>query len=153
MTSIKKIKGSGAFRMVCVFEKLSRTEENSRLKLEKWFGGERQMAWNVLQNDERLPIYSYFLMRRFWILKQKCWNTTQVFGLEGPHFSIIWSFYKKIKQISHRQRIKVNGTNSVLLAWVHRGPPQFLKKGNSGLKGQPGLQGRLKFWLPRERKS
>lgn len=97
--------------------------------------------------------YSYFLMRRFWILKQKCWVTTQVLGLEGPHFSIIWSFYKRIKQISHRQRIRVNGTNSVLLAWVHRGPPQFLKKGNSGLKGQPGLQGRLKFWLPRERKS
>lgn len=92
-------------------------------------------TWNVLQNDERLPIYSYFLMRRFWILKQKCWNTTQVFGLEGPHFSIIWSFYKrKLSKSSHRQRIKVNGTNSVLLAWVHRGPPQFLKKGNSGLK-------------------
>lgn len=152
MTSIKNIKGSGAFRMICVFEKLSRTEENSRLKLEsaleeedKWHEMFYKMMWGFH--------YSYFLMRRFWILKQKCWVTTKVFRLEGPHFSIIWSFYKRIKQISHRQRIRVNGTNSVLLAWVHRGPPQFLKKGNSGLKGQPGLQGRLKFWLPRERKS
>lgn len=60
-------------------------------------------------------------------------------------YEIFKSLYNRIRQISYSQATAVNGTNSYLLPWLHREACQSLKKENSELKCQAGLQGRLKF--------
>lgn len=144
MTSIKKVKGSGALTMVCSesFWGQKRSPDlNWRSGLEN-----EDVSWETFRKMQFTPSSSWEDFR-FW--SKTYWITDQIFGLRTSNFSVTWIFFRNlyngIKQISHNQRTRVNGTYSFFFYQDYIEKLQCLKKENSVLKCQPGLQERLKL--------
>lgn len=146
MTSVKKVKGSGAFTMVCSesFWGQKRSPDlNWRSGLEN-----EDMSWETFRKMQFTPRSSWEDFRfeakdAESLIRYLGWGL-QIFLLYKFFFR---NLYNGVKQISHNQRTRVNGTYSFFFFFYHDyiETLQCLKKENSVLKCQPGLQQRLKF--------